>query len=150
MALNRAVRLRKNSDFQRVRQQGRSVASRLLIVAWTPNTVSHIRVGFVVSKRISKRAVRRNYSKRLLSEAIRSYLPELSGSWDVVITARSPIVDAHLRDIAQDIGILLRRARLLAPAPTAQAPQQTQQEPATEVDQRTDASNGQAVDTYKG
>lgn len=147
MALNRAVRLRKNSDFQRVRQQGRSVASRLLIVAWTPNTVSHIRVGFVVSKRISKRAVRRNYSKRLLSEAIRSYLPELSGSWDVVITARSPIVDAHLRDITQDIGILLRRARLLTPA---SAPQQTPQERLAETNQRTDASNGQAVDTYKG
>lgn len=150
MALNRAVRLRKNSDFQRVRQQGRSVASRLLIVAWTPNTVSHIRVGFVVSKRISKRAVRRNYSKRLLSEAIRPYLSELSGHWDVVITARGPIIDAHLHDIAQDIGILLRRARLLAPAPTAQAPQQTPREPATEATQRADASNGQAVDTYKG
>jgi len=148
VALNRALRLRKNSDFQRVRQQGRAVASRLLIVAWAPNDVSRVRVGFVVSKRIAKRAVRRNYIKRLLGEAIRPYLSELSGYWDVVITAKSPIVDVPLHDIAQDIGILLRRARLLAPAPTPAPPQET------EPEQRTDASsrqaNGQAVDTYKG
>src|SRR5205085_1870883 len=54
VALKRALRLRKSSEFQRVRQQGRSTASRLLILAWTPNEVARLRVGFVVSKRISK------------------------------------------------------------------------------------------------
>jgi ribonuclease P protein component len=116
VTLNRALRLRKRSDFQRVRQQGRSITSRLLILAWVPNEVTTLRVGFVVSKRISKLAVKRNRIKRLLSEAIRPVLPEVSGGWDIVISARQAIVDADLSTLQHDIVTLLRRARLLEAA----------------------------------
>ncbi len=115
MALKRASRLRKSSEFQRVRQQGRTLTSRLLILAWIPNEVERPRVGFVVSKRISKHAVERNYIKRLLSEAIRPFLPELSTSSDIVLSARSGITNADLKMLRQDIITLLRRARLLEP-----------------------------------
>ena len=118
MALNRALRLRKSSEFQRVRQQGRSTTSRLLILAWASNDVAQLRVGFVVSKRISKRAVDRNYLKRLFGEALRPFLPELSPGWDIVISARQGSLAADLHTLKQDIPVLLRRARLLAPAPT--------------------------------
>ncbi len=114
MALNRALRLRKNSDFQRVRQQGRSVTSRLLILAWTPNDEARVRVGFVISKRISKHAVTRNYIKRLLGEAIRPMLADLPVGLDVVFSARGQILGADLPTLRQDMSTLLRRARLLA------------------------------------
>jgi len=113
VALNRALRLRKSSDFQRVRQQGRSVMSRLLILAWTPNDMASVRIGFVISKRISKHAVTRNYIKRLLSEAIRPVLADLPQGLDIVFSARGQIVGADLFTLRQDIITLLRRARLL-------------------------------------
>jgi ribonuclease P protein component len=115
VTLNRAFRLRKGSDFQRVRQQGRSIASRLLILAWVPNEARTSRVGFVVSKRISKYAVRRNYIKRLLGEAIRPYITEMRGGWDIVLSARQPVVAADLSTLQREIVTLLQRARLLAP-----------------------------------
>ena len=115
MALNRASRLRKSSEFQRVRQQGRSITSRLLILAWAANDVEQLRIGFVISKRISKRAVDRNYLKRLLGEAIRPALPELSPGWDIVLSARKDALTADLHLLEQDIPALLRRARLFAP-----------------------------------
>jgi len=118
VALNRALRLRKSSEFQRVRQQGRSITSRLLILAWASNDVAQLRIGFVVSKRISKRAVDRNYLKRLLGEAVRPLLPELTPGWDIVISARQGTLTADLHILEQDIPALLRRARLLAPAST--------------------------------
>ena len=76
------------------------------------------RIGFVVSKRISKLAVIRNHKKRLLSEAIRPSLDELSGGWDVVISARHSILDADLQTITHDITTLLRRAKLFASVET--------------------------------
>ena len=115
MALNRALRLRKSSEFQRVRQQGRSITSRLLILAWTSNDVAALRIGFVVSKRISKHAVERNYLKRLLGEALRPLVPELIPGWDIVISARKDMLTTDLHTLEQDIPGLLRRARLLAP-----------------------------------
>jgi ribonuclease P protein component len=113
MALNRALRLRKNSEFQRVRQQGRSTASRLLILAWAPNDQAKLRVGFVVSKRVSKRANQRNYIKRLLSEAVRSELSHIPPGWDLVFSARNQVVGARLPLLKEETNALLRRARLL-------------------------------------
>jgi ribonuclease P protein component len=119
VALNRAVRLRKNSEFQRVRQQGRSITSPLLILAWMPNDIAQLRIGFVVSKRISKRAVDRNYIKRLLSEAMRAALPGLPGGVDIVVTARQQASTTNLRALEQDLLTLLRRARLFEVKPEA-------------------------------
>ena len=121
MALNRALRLRKNSDFQRVRQQGRSTASRLLILTFAPNDLATLRIGFVVSKRVSKHAVERNYVKRLLSEAIRPMLADIPAGWDLVISAKAPVIGVKLSDIVDDLRILLRRARLLNLSATQEA-----------------------------
>lgn len=117
MALNRALRLRKNSEFQRVRQQGRVIASRLLILAYAPNNAGSLHVGFVVSKRVSKRAVQRNYIKRSLAEAVRGLLPALQPGWDLVISAKPQIVGVRSTVFSQDVTLLLRRARLLTSAP---------------------------------
>ena len=113
MALNRALRLRKSSDFQRVRQQGQSTVSRLLILAWTPNNVTSVRIGFVISKRISKSAVQRNYIKRLLGEAIQPALADLSQNYDIVLSARVQVIGVDLFTLRRDITMLLRRAGLL-------------------------------------
>lgn len=96
-----------------MRQQGRSIASRLLILAWTPNGQAGVRVGIVVGKRVSKLAVTRNSLKRLVGEAIRPLLPKLSGGWDVVITVRSSMLDAKLSSIARELEVALYRAKLL-------------------------------------
>ena len=112
VALNHALRLRKNSEFERVRQQGRSIMSQLLILACMPNNMAKLRIGFVVSKRISKHAVDRNYIKRLLGEAIRAALPQLPIGLDIVISARQQAATADLRALEQDLFALLRRAHL--------------------------------------
>ena len=84
------------------------------MLAWSPNEVAQLRIGFVVSKRISKRAVERNYSKRLLSEAVRGMLPALPTGMDIVFSARNPAKSVDLRAIEQDMRILLHRAKLLS------------------------------------
>jgi ribonuclease P protein component len=86
-----------------------------------PNDLARMRIGIVVSKRISKHAVTRNHIKRLLGEAIRASLPELSGGWDVIFSARSLILTADLPILQQDVRALLRRAQLPAPAQTPEA-----------------------------
>jgi len=117
VALKRELRLRKSREFQRVRQQGQSISSRLLILAWMPNELARLRIGFVVSKRISKHAVERNRIKRLLSEAIRPVLPGISGGWDIVISARNLASSTDVYMFEQDITTLLRRAGLLTLPP---------------------------------
>jgi len=80
-----------------------------------------VRVGFVISKRISKHAVTRNYIKRLLGEAVRPVLADLPAGLDIVFSARVQLVGADLSTLRQEMITLLRRARLLAP-PSATGP----------------------------
>ena len=87
--------------------------SPLLVLAWMPNEEARTRIGFVVSKRIAKHAVDRNYIKRLLSEATRGVLPGLPGGLDIVISARQKAKTANLRILEQEMVSLVRRAKLL-------------------------------------
>lgn len=120
MALKRAFRLRKSSEFLQVRQQGRSSASRLLILAYRANTLDITRIGFVISKKVSKHAVVRNHLKRLLSEVVRPLLPCLPGGLDIVLTVRNAARDADILMLKQEVVTLLQRARLLE---TGQTPE---------------------------
>jgi ribonuclease P protein component len=94
-------RLSRSEDFTRVYRTGRSVANKYLVLYYFersgsgPGTVgaaSGARVGFSVSKRLGG-AVDRNRIKRVLREAFRMHGQSLGGNMDLVLIARTPIVE---------------------------------------------------------
>lgn len=105
-------RLRKNTDFQRVRRQGQSWANKLLVLSIASNGLDHSRFGFSVSRRLGK-AVVRNRVKRLMREAVRRQKERVSVGWDTVWIARRPIREADFSAVERAVEQLLRRARLL-------------------------------------
>ena len=109
--MKRHYRLRRNSDFQRVRQHGKSYASPLMVLAFLRNELDHSRFGFVVSKRRGK-AVQRNKIKRRIREAVRLRVPCIRSGFDVVFIARQPSREASYRDIEQAVERLLRKGDL--------------------------------------
>jgi ribonuclease P protein component len=110
--MKRRFRLRKNSDFHRVRTEGRSWAHPLVVLCALRNDLGHSRFGFSVSKRVGG-AVVRNRAKRLMREATRLRQVMIADGWDVVIIARQPIREANFYQVDRAVGQLLRRARLL-------------------------------------
>lgn len=110
--MRRRYRLRRNSDFQWVRQHGQSYASPLMVLAFLRNELDHCRFGFVVSKRLGK-AVRRNKIKRRMREAVRLRIPYIKPGFDVVFIARQPTRQASYVEIEQAVEQLLARADLL-------------------------------------
>jgi len=110
--MKRQYRLRRNSDFQRVRRIGKFHASPLMVLAFVRNELDHSRFGFVVSKRLGK-AVKRNKIKRRLREATRLRLPQIKSGFDVVVIARQPLSRAGYADIEHSLERLLKKADLL-------------------------------------
>ena len=108
-------RLTRDSEFQRVRREGKSIRGELLTIAFLRDAAPlAARAGFITSKRVGP-AVVRNRTRRRLREIFRKHQHEIaSGTWLVTIAsaraARAPFAsleDEWLR--------LLGRASILAP-----------------------------------
>ena len=108
--LPRDLRLRSNSDFQRVYRAGRSWAHPLLALHTLPQPEGR-RVGISTSKKVGK-AVRRNRVRRRLREIVRAELPEWKTGFDGVLVARAAAAEAEFSDLRAALQELARRARL--------------------------------------
>jgi ribonuclease P protein component len=82
-------RLSRSADFDRVYREGRSHASRYLVVYAFPRTESadEPRLGVSVGRKLGG-AVERNRMKRLLREAFWSAAADLPDGYDFVLVAR--------------------------------------------------------------
>jgi ribonuclease P protein component len=109
--MKRQYRLRRSSDFQRVRRDGKFKASPLMVLAFLQNDLDHSRFGFVVSKRLGQ-AVHRNKIKRRLREATRQRIPQIKSGFDFVLIARPPIGCVNYQEIEQTLENLLKKCNL--------------------------------------
>ena len=111
--LSKINRLRKKKDFQRAYQQGRSFSAPELWMKIFPNHLGINRVGIVVSRKISRKAVQRNLIKRRLRNLVRHYLPSLPSGYDIVFTARPGVLEKSYLSLQKTVEGLFRRSQLL-------------------------------------
>ncbi|MCO5178066.1 MAG: ribonuclease P protein component [Thermomicrobiales bacterium] len=110
----REFRIRRESEFERVRARGKSWSSRTLVLIALPSDGATNRYGFAAGKRLGN-AVARNRAKRLMREAVRTLHPQLRQGFDIVLIARNSVnAQTTATDIASDLERVARRARLLA------------------------------------
>ena len=79
-------------NFARVEIDGKLYQSKLFGIAiYDRHDNSNSKFGFIISTKISKKAVTRNKIKRLISEAIRTHLDNIRDGLDVVFLLK-PLV----------------------------------------------------------
>lgn len=105
------VRLKANSDFQRVRREGRSWSHPLIVLIVAANGLEVSRIGITASKTVGG-AVRRNRAKRRLRAAIQATAANLIAGLDIVMVARPKLPDADWKDISNALGTLIKRAKI--------------------------------------
>jgi ribonuclease P protein component len=110
--MNRRYRLKSSTDFKRVRRTGKSYAHPLAVLIASPNGLTISRFGIIASKALGG-AVSRNRAKRRLRAAIHSYLPDIKTGWDIVLIARTPLLDTEWNRVREGLAALFGRACLL-------------------------------------
>lgn len=111
--LPRQYRLPLRTEFKRIKKEGRIIQGRffsLLICPQLPITNCQLlpsRFAFIVSKKISPLASRRNRIRRLLSEAIYSFLSKIKPGFDFVFLIKKTIIGKNLVEIKREVESLL-------------------------------------------
>lgn len=108
----RKSRLRRRSDFLRLRAQGRTTQHSLMHMNVLENDIGQNRYGFITSKRLGK-AVARNRVRRLLREAVRHHHLQLLQGYDVILIARAKLVGLSYADVLRHTARLFEQAGLL-------------------------------------
>lgn len=110
-----SARLKRASEFDRIRAEGQRLAKGCLILNWkTSASASSSRVGVVTSKKIGG-AVERARARRLLREAFRLHQRELVPA-EIVLVARASIAGKQCGDVERDFLSAARHARLIREA----------------------------------
>ncbi len=105
--------IKKNQEFQLIFEKGHSIHGRYLVVYFLHNAGLTNRFGICVGKKLGN-AVRRNYLKRLLREAVRVItFPDQVG-WDMLLIAKKQILNASLNGIIDEIQHILFKVDFFA------------------------------------
>ncbi len=111
MSLPKKFRLKKQKKFDKVKRQGQVIHSPLFAVSILKGQSDGPKFGFVVSKKIDKKAVVRNKIRRWLSEAVRILLPQLHQDVYAVFFVKKDIKDANFQKIKKEINKINRLFR---------------------------------------
>jgi len=103
LSFKKAEKLRKNSDFLAVYRQGKKEHGKYLVIYFVYHKDSGRKAGFVVSKRVSKKAVVRNKIKRRLREIYRLNRFSLPENIFLITVAKPEIVKADYNEIRDDL-----------------------------------------------
>jgi ribonuclease P protein component len=110
--VNKRFRLRKSSDFQRVRRSGKAIAHPFVVLLHLPNQLDQVRIGVAAGKSIGN-AVQRNRAKRVMRAAMQTLLPSLKPGSDIVLIARKPLLEASSTQLIEILQPRLKKAGLL-------------------------------------
>ena len=113
MALEAIHRLHRE-DFRNVSERGKTARSSFLFMQWIRNAARVNRFGFIVSLKVSRRAVVRNRVRRLLAECVRHHVTFESTTYDVVVVARSGAATVPGAQVCRDLVQLMNQANIVS------------------------------------
>ncbi len=94
------ITLSKSETIKNILHKGKKKVFPDFIVIYRENNLNYPRFAFIVSKKVSKRAVDRNRAKRLLKELVRKYFGLISGKgFDIIFIARKSILSKKLQNL---------------------------------------------------
>ena len=101
--LKRENRIRLKKEFLEIKNKGRVYYSPLFGLLMSKENDDQKKFAFVVSKKISKKAVERNRIRRLLSEVVRNNLDKFEDGIRLVFLTKQAVLGKSLKEIEREL-----------------------------------------------
>ena len=101
-SLPKDQKINKASEYQYIIRNGQRVNNKNLTIIISPNSLGFPRIGLVVGKKVSKKAVKRNRIKRVLREVFRQN-KTFFGSNDIIFIVREDVSDLTFQQLKAEI-----------------------------------------------
>lgn len=114
--LPKNYRFSLRTDFTRAKKEGRIFQDKffgVIVSSQPPSAAKNSRFAFIVSKKISKKAVQRNRIRRILSEQIRVFLPKIKPGFDNVFLVKKDILGKTSAVVGKEVKEMLIKAGML-------------------------------------
>lgn len=106
--LKRENRIRLKKEFAEVKNKGRILYSPLFGFLTYKENDDQKKFGFIVSKKISKRAVDRNKIRRILSEVVRENLERFENGTRIIFLTKKEILGKKMKEIEKEVEKFVR------------------------------------------
>ncbi len=106
-------RLQKKKDIERVFKKGKGFKEGFLILKTVKNNSKESRFGFLVSQKVSKKAVVRNKTKRRLRNLVAEKLKLIKPGTDNLFIASPGTEEKSFLEIKKEIDSLFKKAKIL-------------------------------------
>jgi len=111
--LSKENRLKKKKDFEKLFKEGKSFREKFLVLKVNKNNLNNNRFGFIVSKKVSKKAVVRNKIKRQLREIVRKEIKNYQKGFDIAVIVLPSIALKDFKEINQVLRSTLKKIKIL-------------------------------------
>ncbi len=107
--------LSKENEFKRVFKAGDVFGNRVFVFYFLKNNKKENRLGIIVSKKVSKKAVVRNKVKRRIKEAYRHNEDSFTKGYDIILIAKGSIKDVPFSSLEKSLKHLFYKKNLMRP-----------------------------------
>lgn len=111
--MKKIISLKRNSDFQRLYNRGKSVVKPTMVVYAKKGRGEMLRLGITATKKLGG-AVERNRAKRRIRELFRVKQDELVSGYDICIVARNRVLNAEYDKVCADFMSAAKEIGLIA------------------------------------
>ena len=110
--INKQYKLLTADDFSSVFNFKRRISSQHFFLHLSPNKLNNYRAAVIVSKKVEKLAVRRNYMRRLVLMYTLHQFPNLAQKFDLVFRVKESFYRHDVQVIKYEIDGLLNKVTL--------------------------------------
>lgn len=105
-------RLHKDQEIKDLAKSGKTFFLPEMVLKYKANQTDDVKVGFIVSTRVDKRAVIRNKLVRRLREAVKELLPKLRKGHSLLIIAKKRALDLDFATLKKQLDFAFTKAKL--------------------------------------